>query len=372
MIIGIPKEIKSEEYRVGLTPYNVHELVNHGHQVLIEQDAGAGSGFFDEHYTAVGGRIVPMAADIYIEADMIVKVKEPQSSEYDLLREGQILFTYLHLAPDRKLAEALVASKCIAIAYETVTDEQGHLPLLTPMSQVAGRLAIQAGAHYLEKPQGGRGILLGGVPGVYQGKVVVIGGGVAGTNAVRMAMGKEAEVVVLDKSLSRLQDLDLQFGGRLKTVYSTRASIEEYVTQADLVIGSVLVPGAAAPKLVSRELIAKMRPGSVVVDIAIDQGGCFETSRPTSHSNPVYTVDGVIHYCVDNMPGAVPRTSTFALNNATIPFVLELADKGVKAALLENHHLLNGLNVYQGYITHEGVAKDLKIEYVAPRKLLLN
>lgn len=370
MIIGIPKEIKSEEYRVGLTPYNSAELIAHGHEVIVEHNAGHAIGFSDEHYSEIGAKVVNTPQEVYAQADMIVKVKEPQPSEYTLLREGQILFTYLHLAPDPKQAEALIASKCIAIAYETVTGDFDKLPLLTPMSQVAGRLSVQAGAHYLEKPQGGRGILLGGVPGVPPGRVVVIGGGVVGTNAVRMAMGKEVDVTVLDKSLHRLQELDLQFGGRLNTAYATKASIEEYVLDADLVIGAVLVPGKSAPKVVTRELISKMRPGSVVVDVAIDQGGCFETSRPTTHRDPVYVVDGVVHYCVANMPGAVPRTATLALNNATIPFVLELANKGYQKALLENPHLLNGLNVYRGDITYPGVAADLGKEYVSPQKLL--
>lgn len=363
MIIGIPKEVKNEEYRVGLTPYCSHELINHGHQVVVESNAGAGIGFDDDYYRDVGVTVLETAAEVYAKADMIVKVKEPQSSEYSLLRDGQILFTYLHLAPDPKQADALQQSGCIAIAYETVTDRNGSLPLLTPMSQVAGRLAIQAGSYSLQKPNGGSGVLLGGVPGVYPGKVVVIGGGVVGTNAVRMAMGKEAMVTVLDKSLKRLQELDFQFGGRLNTAFATTASIQEYVAEADLVIGAVLVPGKAAPKLVIREMMSAMRPGSVMVDVAIDQGGCFETSRPTTHTKPTYLEEGIVHYCVTNMPGAVPRTATLALNNATLPFVLSLANKGYKKALREDAHLLNGLNVCAGKVTHEGVAKDLARDY---------
>lgn len=370
MIIGVPKEIKTDEYRVGLTPFSVHELVLNGHEVIVEHNAGYGINFLDEHYIEAGAKIAANAAEVFAKADMIVKVKEPQPSEFPLIREGQVLFTYLHLAPDPEQAHALIQSKCIAIAYETVTAFDGSLPLLAPMSQVAGRLSIQAGATYLEKPRGGCGILLGGVPGVYPGKVVVIGGGVVGTNAIRMAMGKEAHVTVIDQSLRRLQELDSQYGGRLNTVYSTRASIEEYVTAADLVIGAVLVPGKAAPKLVSRDLVKKMKPGSVMVDVAIDQGGCFETSRATTHANPTYVVDGVVHYCVANMPGAVPRTSTIALNNATLPFVLALANQGYKKALLANPHLLNGLNVAHGHITHEGVAADLQKPYVDPRQIL--
>lgn len=370
MIIGVPKEIKTDEYRVGLTPFGVHELVLNGHQVVVEHNAGFGINFFDEHYIEAGAKIVPTAKDVFDAADMIVKVKEPQPSEYSLIRKGQVLFTYLHLAPDLQQAEALISSGCVAIAYETVTAFDGSLPLLAPMSQVAGRLSIQAGATYLEKPRGGCGILLGGVPGVYPGKVVVIGGGVVGTNAIRMAMGKEAHVTVIDQSLRRLQELDSQYGGRLNTVYSTRASIEEYVSAADLVIGAVLVPGKAAPKLVSKELVKKMKPGSVMVDVAIDQGGCFETSKATTHANPTYVVDGVVHYCVANMPGAVPRTSTIALNNATLPFVLALANQGYQKALLSNPHLMNGLNVAFGQVTHEGVAADLGKTYVDPLKVL--
>lgn len=369
MLIGVPREVKTEEYRVGLTPYSVRELVNRGHKVIVEHNAASAINFTDEAYMAAGAT-VDTAESLYQQAEMLVKVKEPQPSEYRLLREGQILFTYLHLAPDPKQADALVKSGCIAIAYETVTSSKGGLPLLSPMSQVAGRLAIQAGAHCLEKPAGGSGILLGGVPGVYPGKVTIIGGGVVGSNAVRMAMGKKAQVTVLDKSLRRLEELDFRFGGRLNTAYATEGSIEQYVTDADLVVGAILVPGQAAPKLVSREILKRMRPGSVIVDVAIDQGGCFETSRPTTHKEPTYVVDDIVHYCVTNMPGAVPRTSTLALNNATLPFVMALANKGYRKAVLEDPHLLNGLNVYCGHLTHEGVAHDLKKDFTPPLTLL--
>ncbi|PNT78900.1 alanine dehydrogenase [Coxiella burnetii] len=369
MLIGVPKEVKIEEYRVGLTPYSVRELVLHGHQVIMERDAGNAINFTDEAYLAAGAKIVDTPVEVY-QAEMIVKVKEPQSSEYALIREGQILFTYLHLAPDPQQAQALIKSGCIAIAYETVTDNEGGLPLLSPMSQVAGRLAIQAGAHCLEKPEGGSGILLGGVPGVYAGKVTVIGGGVVGSNAVRMAMGKKAQVTVLDKSLRRLQEFDFQFGGRLNTAYSTESSIEHYVIDADLVVGAVLVPGHSAPKLVGQDVLKKMRPGSVMVDVAIDQGGCFETSKPTTHKKPTYVIDGIVHYCVANMPGAVPRTSTLALNNATLPYVIALADKGYRQAFLDDPHFLNGLNVYCGQITHKGVAQGLQQEFNPPLALL--
>lgn len=370
MKIGVPKEIKTEEYRVGLTPYSVHELVGNGHEVIVEHNAGFSINFFDQDYLEAGAKIVDTAEEVYAAADMIVKVKEPQPSEYKLIREGQILFTYLHLAPDLQQAEALIQSGCIAIAYETVTAFDGSLPLLSPMSQVAGRLAIQVGATCLEKPRGGCGLLLGGVPGVYPGKVVVIGGGVVGTNAIRMAMGREANVTVLDQSLRRLQELDFQYGGRLNTAYSTRASIEEYVISADLVIGAVLVPGKAAPKLIKRETVKKMKPGAVMVDVAIDQGGCFETSRATTHSNPTYVVDGVVHYCVANMPGAVPRTSTIALNNATLPFIVAISSQGYRNALVANSHLMNGLNIAFGKVTHEGVAADLGKPFVEPLSVL--
>lgn len=370
MIVGVPKEVKAEEYRVGLTPFSVNELVSHGHEVVVEHGAGAGIGFDDQVYVDAGARVAPTAAQVWAEADLIIKVKEPQPSEFPMIRKNQVLFTYLHLAPDPEQAEALLKSGCIAIAYETVTDSNGGLPLLSPMSQVAGRLSVQAGATSLEKSKGGSGVLLGGVPGVYSGKVTVIGGGVVGTNAVRMAMGKEAQVTVLDKSLKRLQELDFQFGGRLNTAYASIASIEEHVSNADLVIGAVLLPGRAAPKLISRDLLSKMKPGSVIVDVAIDQGGCVETAKPTTHKNPTYVVDGVVHYCVANMPGAVPRTSTLALNNATLPFVIKLADQGYQRALTQDPHLMAGLNVCKGAVTHIDVADALGKPYVTPTDVL--
>jgi len=368
MRVGVPKEIKSHEYRVGLVPGSVRELVHHGHEVVVETGAGGGIGFDDAVYRAAGASIAATAADVFASAEMIVKVKEPQPAEYGLLRDGQLLFTYLHLAADAAQAKGLQDSGCIAVAYETVTNHRGGLPLLAPMSEVAGRMSVQVGAHCLEKEQGGTGLLLGGVPGVPAARVVVLGGGVSGTNAVRMAMGLEAQVYVVEKSLDRLYELDLQFGPMLNTMFSTVDSIEKLVIDADLVIGAVLVPGAAAPKLVTRDMVRKMRPGSVLVDIAIDQGGCFETSRPTTHSNPTYIEDGVVHYCVTNMPGAVARTSAVALNNATLPFVLALADKGWRQALHDDRHLLNGLNVAAGRITHPAVARDLKTDLQPPEE----
>lgn len=370
MKIGVPKEIKKQEYRVGLTPSSVNELTRNGHQVFIEKEAGIGINYSDDDYMAVGAKILSSASEVYQQADMIVKVKEPQPSEYALLREEQILFTYLHLAADIPQTEALMQSGCIAIAYETVTAEGGGLPLLAPMSQVAGRLSIQAGASCLEKCHGGCGILLGGVPGVYPGKVVVIGGGVSGSNAIRMAIGKQAHVTVLETNLSLLQKLDSQFGSRLNTVYSTLANIEQQVISADLVIGAVLVPGKAAPKLVTSDMIKQMKSGAVVVDVAIDQGGCIETSKPTTHAEPTYVVDEVVHYCVANMPGAVPHTSTLALNNATLPFIISLANQGYKKALLNDTHLRNGLNVAFGQVTHEGVAADVGKNFVDPLMIL--
>lgn len=369
MKIGVPKEIKNEEYRVGMTPFSVHELVAHGHHVLVEHNAGIGIGFGDAQYQEAGAAIAKSAREVWEQSDMIVKVKEPQPSEFSFLRENLILFTFLHLAPDMTQADALIRSKCVAIAYETVTDAAGRLPLLSPMSQVAGRLSLQVGATSLEKVHGGSGVLLGGVPGVYPGKVTVIGGGVVGTNAVRMAMGREASVVVLDTSLNRLQELDLQFGGRLNTVYSTKASLEEHITSADLVIGAVLIPGRAAPKIISRSLLSKMKPGSVIVDVAIDQGGCMETSRATTHSDPTFTVDGVVHYCVANMPGAVPRTATLALNNATLPYIVRLANLGYQKALRDDAHFCMGLNVCHGQITNQDVAGALGKSYVSPSEL---
>lgn len=354
-----------------MSPNSVHELIAHGHQVMVERGAGEGIECQDAWYDAVGAELVNSPQEIYARAEMIVKVKEPQPHEYEWLRENQILFTYLHLAADPVQAKGLMKSGCIAIAYETVTDAQGGLPLLAPMSEVAGRLSIQVGSYALEKTRGGRGILLGGVPGVEQGDVVILGGGVVGTNAARMAMGKEARVTVLDTSLRRLQELDLQFGSRISTIYATRASIEQHVMRADLVIGAVLVPGRAAPKLITREILCKMRSGAVMVDVAIDQGGCFETSRPTTHDDPTYVVDGVVHYCVANMPGAVPRTSAFALNNATLPFIMLLAGKGAEKALNADAHLLNGLNVYKGKITCAAVAESLGLlDYIPAKEAL--
>ena len=370
MLIGVPKEIKSNENRVGLVPASVRELALHGHKVMVEAKAGYGIGFDDADYSAAGAIVVADAAEVFAKAEMIVKVKEPQPAEIKRLREGQVLFTYLHLAPDPAQAKGLIASGATAIAYATVTNDRGGLPLLAPMSEVAGRMSVQVGAHCLEKPQGGLGVLLGGVPGVPAAKVVILGGGVSGTNAARMAMGLEAHVIVVDKSLQRLYELDLQFGSQLHTVYSTRDAIESHVLSADLVVGAVLVPGAAAPKLVTREMVKKMKRGSVMVDISIDQGGCFETSRPTTHAQPTYIVDEVVHYCVANMPGAVPRTSTFALNNATLPFVAALAGKGVKRALADDPHLRNGLNVHRGRITHAAVADALELDFQAPEKAL--
>jgi len=371
MIIGLPKEIKNHEYRVGMVPSSVMELVNRGHHVIVEKNAGVAIGFDDEAYRAAGAEIADNAEEVFARSEMIIKVKEPQPAECKMLREGQILFTYLHLAPDPMQAELLLASGAIAIAYETVTDRFGGLPLLSPMSEVAGRMSIQAGAHSLEKAQSGSGILLGGVPGVAPANVIVIGGGVVGTNAIRVAVGMEANVTVIDRSLNRLRELDLQFGASLNTLYATTHAIAESVKNADLVIGAVLVPGAAAPRLVTREMLRTMRKGSVVVDVAIDQGGCFESSRPTTHQDPTYTEEGIVHYCVANMPGAVPRTSTFALNNATLPFIIALADKGYKQALADDMHLLNGLNVYRGQITNSAVAEALNKSFIPAATVII-
>jgi alanine dehydrogenase len=370
MLIGVPSEIKVREYRVGLTPANVRELVERGHQVIVQAGAGQGVGLPDALYQAAGASIVATAQDVFAHAQMIVKVKEPQPDERKRLRPDQILFTYLHLAPDPEQARALVDSGAVCIAYETVTSEAGGLPLLAPMSEVAGRMSIQAGAYFLEKAHGGLGVLLGGVPGVDPAKVVVIGGGVVGTHAVHIAIGMAAEVWVIDRNVDALRALWRQFGRPLNTVFSTRAAIEQHCVSADLVIGGVLVPGAAAPKLVTAETVRRMKPGSVIVDVAIDQGGCCETSRPTTHDDPTYVVDGVIHYCVTNMPGAVPRTSTFALNNATLPFVIALADKGYRKALLDDRHLRNGLNVHHGRVTNRAVAAALGYPFVDPREAL--
>jgi alanine dehydrogenase len=370
MIVGVPKEIKNFEYRVGLIPSSVRELIVHGHQVLVQKNAGEKIGFSDKHYQQVGAVIVDSAEEIFAKADMIVKVKEPQAHECKMLRDGQVLFTYLHLAPDPEQARLLLASGCVAIAYETVTNQNNGLPLLAPMSEVAGRMAIQAGATSLEIKNGGSGMLLGGVPGVIPAKVVVLGGGVVGTNSVRVAMGMGANVVVIDKSLERLYHLDLQFGSNINTVFSTIDSVEEQVHDADLVIGAVLVPGASAPRLVTKNMLSHMRPGSVIVDVSIDQGGCFETSKATTHENPTYIVDGIVHYCVANMPGAVPRTSTFALNNATLPFVLALANHGYKKAMQRDHHLRDGLNVCHGKITYKAVAEALQLAYTPAEQLI--
>ncbi len=359
MRIGVPKEIKTHEYRVGLTPAAARELVGHGHQVVVQHDAAAAIGFADAAYVAAGASIAASAGAVFADSDMIVKVKEPQPGEISLLRPHQVLFTYLHLAADRAQTEGLLRSGATCVAYETVTDRSGGLPLLAPMSEVAGRMSVQVGAHCLEKEQGGAGVLLGGVAGVPAAQVVVLGGGVSGTNAVRMAVGLGAYVTVIDRSIPRLRELEAEFGGRVQTLFSTTDAIENAVRSADLVIGAVLVPGAAAPKLVTRAMVAAMRPGSVMVDIAIDQGGCFETSRPTSHAEPTYVAEGVVHYCVTNMPGAVARTSTLALGNATLPFAIALANKGWQQALREDVHLRHGLNVHAGKVTYAAVARDL-------------
>ncbi|GEA06845.1 alanine dehydrogenase [Alteromonas sp. KUL42] len=359
MLVGVPKEIKNHEYRVGLTPAAVKEFVTHGHSVLVETKAGDAIGFTDEMYVEAGASIAATAEQVFAEAEMIVKVKEPQPNECKMLRKGQTLYTYLHLAPDPTQTKLLVESGATCIAYETVTDERGGLPLLAPMSEVAGRMSVQAGAHYLEKAHGGSGTLLGGVPGVAPGKVLIIGGGVVGINAAKMALGSGADVTILDRSLPRLRQIDDIFNGQVKTVYSTVDAIEHYSSKADLVVGAVLIPGAAAPKLLTREHIAAMKPGSVLVDVAIDQGGCFETSKATTHQDPVYMVDDVVHYCVANMPGGVARTSTMALNNATLPFGLALANKGPAKAMLEDKHLLNGLNVHEGKVTYKAVVDAL-------------
>ncbi|SMY33040.1 Alanine dehydrogenase [Photobacterium malacitanum] len=370
MILGVPKEIKTHEYRVGMVPAAVKEVVSHGHGVYIETQAGSGIGFSDQDYIDAGAQILPTAAAVFAESDMIVKVKEPQPSERAMLREGQLLFTYLHLAPDPAQTEDLIRSKAICIAYETVTDQHGRLPLLAPMSEVAGRMSIQAGAFALEKSRGGRGVLLGGVPGVEPAKIVIIGGGVVGNNAAQMALGLQADVVILDRNIDVLRQLDIQFRGKLKTVYATNDAIERHVLEADLVIGAVLVVGAAAPKLVTAEMIKKMKSGAAIVDVAIDQGGCVATSHPTTHDEPTYIVNEVVHYCVANMPGAVARTSTVALNNATLPYIVELANNGYQQALQNNPHLRNGLNVYRGHITCESVAQALNLPYVAAESVI--
>jgi alanine dehydrogenase len=369
MLVGVPKEIKNHEYRVGLTPTSVNEMVRHGHKVMVETNAGAGIGCGDDDYKKAGATIIATPDEIFVKADMIVKVKEPQAKERKMLREGQILYTYLHLAPDPEQTKDLVNSGAICIAYETVTSARGGLPLLAPMSQVAGRMSVQSGAHCLEKAQGGRGVLLGGVPGVAPAKVVILGGGVVGTNAAAMALGLGADVTIIEKSTDRMEELVSRFGTQLKTIYSTQAAVEEECASADLVIGGVLIPGAAAPKLVTKKMLKDWQPGSVLVDVAIDQGGCAETSKATTHADPTYVVDGVIHYCVANMPGGVARTSTYALNNATLPFGLAIANKGWKKALGDDMHLRNGLNVAGGKVTYKAVADDLGYDYVSADKL---
>jgi alanine dehydrogenase len=370
MKIGVPKEIKNNEYRVGLVPATIRELTARGHEVFVETKAGSGIGLEDSDYEAVGARIAANAEEVFDQAEMIVKVKEPQAVERAMLREDHVLFTYLHLAPDAPQTEELVKSGATCIAYETVTDRRGHLPLLAPMSEVAGRLSIQAGAWCLEKAHGGSGTLLGGVPGVEPAKVMIIGGGVVGFNACQMAVGLGSRVLVMDVNADVMAHFDALFASRIETVYSNAESIERHIRDADLVVGGVLIPGAAAPKLVTREHLGMMQKGSVLVDVAIDQGGCFETSRPTTHAEPTFIVDDIVHYCVANMPGAVPRTSTFALNNVTRPFVIQLAEQGARQAMLENHHLLAGLNVHRGKVTYLDVARDLHYEYVPAREAL--
>jgi alanine dehydrogenase len=370
MRIGVPKEIKVHEYRVGMIPACVREAAAHGHEVFVQAGAAERQGISDDDYRKAGAMILKSPEEVFAKADLIIKVKEPQPHEIKLLSEGQTLFTYLHLAPDPAQAKALMKAGVTAIAYETVTNPRGGLPLLSPMSEVAGRMGVQVGAHCLEMEQGGRGMLLGGAAGVAPANVVVLGGGVAGQNAVRMAVGAEAHVTCIEVNLERLYTLDQQFGAALNTIFSTRHAIEDYVLAADLVICTVLVPGASAPKLISTELVKAMKRGSVIVDISIDQGGCAETSKPATHANPTFVAEGVVHYCVTNMPGAVARTSTFALNNATLPFVLALADKGSMAALRDDPYLLAGLNVHRGKITHHAVAEALGVEHADARKVV--
>ena len=366
MKIGCPKEIKPQEFRVGVTPNAAREAVAHGHEVVIETGAGVGAGFDDNAYRAAGAQILETAEEIFETADMIVKVKEPQARERKMLREGQLLFTYLHLAPDPEQTRDLIASGATCIAYETVTDDRGGLPLLAPMSEVAGRLAPQVGAWTLQKANGGRGVLMGGVPGVGPARVVVIGGGVVGTHAARIAAGMGADVTVLDRSLARLRYLDDVFGGTFKTSYASAGNTADLAREADMIVGAVLIPGAAAPKLISRAQLAELKPGAALVDVAIDQGGCFETSKATTHQDPIYEVDGIMHYCVANMPGAVARTSTIALGNATMPFMLALADKGWRQACLDDPHLMDGLNVHAGQLTYYAVGKALGIDVISP------
>lgn len=370
MIIGLPKEIKDNESRVGLTPAGVKTLSDYGHTVLIEKSAGNGSGITDDEFRAAGGQIVDSADEVWRRGDMVVKVKEPVGPEYQRMREGQLLFTYLHLAPDPKLTQAMLASKVTGVAYETITNDEGHLPLLTPMSEVAGRMAVQVGAHYLQKPEGGRGVLMGGVPGVLPAKTVIIGGGVVGINSIKMAVGLGANVTVLDKNLERLRYLDDIFGAQIKTLMSNDYNVQESIANADLVVGAVLIPGASAPHLVKRDMLKTMHKGAVIVDVAVDQGGCIETTHPTTHSNPTYYVDDVLHYCVANMPGAVPRTSTFALTNATLPFAVKLANKGFKDAIAKDNNLKAGVNTYAGHITYEAVAESQNLPFKSIDELL--
>lgn len=370
MKIGVPKEIKNNEFRVGLAPSSVKELTHSGHEVFVEKSAGLGIGAEDQDYIDAGATLLDSAASVFDISDMIVKVKEPQPNECKMLKKDQLLFTYLHLAPDPQQTKLLIESGAVAIAYETVTDIYGGLPLLAPMSEIAGRMSVQAGAHCLEKAQGGRGVLLGGVPGVTPGKVVIIGGGVAGINAAEMAVGLSADVTILERNIKKMREVDAQFNGRVKTRYSNVSNIENECIAADLVIGAVLVPGAEAPKLITRETLKRMKRGSVVIDIAIDQGGCMETSRPTTHENPTFIEEHVVHYCVANMPGAVARTSTLALNNATLPFVLSLANKGWKQALKDDDHLKEGLNICQGHVTYKAVAEALGLKYKPANKFL--
>ncbi|WP_417698628.1 alanine dehydrogenase [Psychromonas sp.] len=371
MLIGVPKEIKNHEYRVGMTPASVKELTVRGHKVMVESNAGIGIGFSDQNYVDAGANIAPSASVVFSECDMIVKVKEPQASERAMLRDDQILFTYLHLAPDAPQTEDLIKSKAVCIAYETVTSDKNTLPLLAPMSEVAGRMAIQAAMTSLEKAHSGCGMLLGGVPGVEPAKVTIIGAGVVGRNAAQMAAGLGADVVILDRNIDALREVDAIYQGKIKTVFSTADAIEKHVTSSEVVVGSVLLPGASAPKLITKELVKKMKSGSVIVDVAIDQGGCSETSKATTHQEPTYIVDDVVHYCVANMPGGVARTSTYALNNATLPYIIALADKGYREALLTDKHLLNGLNVFHGQITNKSVAESHSLEYVDPKSVLL-
>src|SRR5262245_34305782 len=370
MKIGLPKEIKDNEYRVGLTPAGVRALKDAGHKVYVEKNAGAGSGFPDELYERAGGTIINSADDVWAKAEMIVKVKEPIAPEYPRMREGQLLFTYLHLAPDHELTKQLIERKVTGIAYETITDRTGTLPLLTAMSEVAGRMAIQVGAHYLEKMSGGRGILLGGVPGVPAARVVIIGGGVVGTNAAKMAVGMGAHVTIIDNNLDRLRELDDIFLSKISTLASSAYMIHDAISQADLIVGAVLVPGAAAPKLVTKSMLKDVPNGAVIVDVAVDQGGCIETTHPTTHSNPTYYIEGVLHYCVANMPGAVPRTSTFALTNATLPYALKLANRGFLEAISNDSGLREGVNTYGGHCTYEAVATAQGIPYTPLNGLL--